>query len=294
MHLRWMDLELLQCQAHPGAPCHVLGQLGMAPLHLQAMGQEEEIQIIQLATHTPEEEVQAPIPQEEESHQEEVHPMAIQAMAVQLHLQRLQVPRLHNRQEEQASPAAIQRLQHHLQLRIQDSGPWIHGHHWTGQGSPCQSYRYLRTIRTAASWTCSRCSKFWYDRSTFAIATWRGDAQRYWLTQVLEPARIRHDQWLQSTPAQRATLEPAYILGDRKHIPEAASAVESLLRTELLEVIPKPLAEACMQHGYCTAELIVWYIMKQLILPPDVNEVTMQNDYAEGDSYTSKITSSHP
>ena len=105
----------------------------------------------------------------------------------------------------------------------------------------------------------------WYDKSTFAIATWRGDAQRYWLTQVLDLARARHDQWLQSTPAQRATLEPAYILGDRKHIPEAQNAVESVLRTELLEVIPKTLAEACMRHGYCTAELIVWYVMKQLI-----------------------------
>ena len=97
----------------------------------------------------------------------------------------------------------------------------------------------------------------WYDKSTFAIATWRGDAQRYWLTQVLDCARNRHDQWLQSTPAQRASLEPAYILGDRKHIPEAQNAVESVLRTELLDVIPKSIADACMRHGYCTAELIV-------------------------------------
>ena len=97
-------------------------------------------------------------------------------------------------------------------------------------------------------------------------------------TQVLDLARARHDQWLQSTPAQRATLEPAYILGDRKHIPEAPSAVKSVLRTELLEVTPKTLAEACMRHGYCTAELIVWYVMKQLILPPDINEVTMQKE----------------
>ena len=81
----------------------------------------------------------------------------------------------------------------------------------------------------------------WYDKSTFAIATWRGDAQRYWLTQVLEPARARHEQWLQSPPAQRATLEPAYALGGRKHILDAANAVESILRTELLDVIPKPL-----------------------------------------------------
>ena len=38
------------------------------------------------------------------------------------------------------------------------------------------------------------------------------------------------------------------------------------------------MADSCMRHGYCTAELIIWYIMNQLILPPDVNEVTMQKE----------------
>ena len=82
----------------------------------------------------------------------------------------------------------------------------------------------------------------------------------------------------QSTPSQRASLEPAYILGDRKNIPEAQNAVESVLRTELLELIPKSISESCMRHGYCTAELIVWYMMKQLIMPHDINEVTMQKE----------------
>ena len=81
-----------------------------------------------------------------------------------------------------------------------------------------------------------------------------------------------------STKSYSRTCIYIYILGDRKHIPEAPNAVESVLRTELLEVIPKTLAEACMRHGYCTAELIVWYVMKQLILPPDINEVTMQKE----------------
>ena len=40
-----------------------------------------------------------------------------------------------------------------------------------------------------------------------------------------------------------------------------------------------------MRHGYCTAELIIWYIVKQLTQPLDVNEVTMQ---IEGDPHTSK------
>ena len=92
-----------------------------------------------------------------------------------------------------------------------------------------------------------------YDRCTFAVATWRGDAQRYWLTEILDRARARHDQWLQSSPSQRASLEPAYILGDRKNTPEAQNAVESVLRTELLDAIPKPhcrsLHETWMLHS---------------------------------------------
>ena len=60
-----------------------------------------------------------------------------------------------------------------------------------------------------------------------------------------------------SAPAQRATPEPAYTLGDRKHIPEAPNAVESVLRTELLEVIPKPLAEAACDMAI--AQLNSWF-----------------------------------
>ena len=60
----------------------------------------------------------------------------------------------------------------------------------------------------------------WYDKSAFAVATWRGDA----------------------------------------------------------DALPKSIADACMRHGYCTAELIVWYVLKQLILPHDINEVTMQKE----------------
>ena len=46
-----------------------------------------------------------------------------------------------------------------------------------------------------------------YDKSTFAIATWRGDAQQHWLTQALDLARAGRDQRFQSPPAQQATPE---------------------------------------------------------------------------------------
>ena len=44
----------------------------------------------------------------------------------------------------------------------------------------------------------------------------------------------------------KASLEPACILGGRKHIPEAQNAVESVLRNELLDAIPKSIADATM------------------------------------------------
>ena len=118
----------------------------------------------------------------------------------------------------------------------------------------------------------------WFNKSTFAKAAWRGDAQRYWLDQVLETARARREQCLQSAPDQRASLEPAYTLADHRLTPETVNAVESVLRTELLDAIPKTIADSCMLHGHGTAKLIIWYIMKQLILPPDVNKVTMQKE----------------
>ena len=215
-------------------------------------------------------------PQEEEPQdvlvQEEEHPIH------QVGSKEAVLPRAiphHSRQEEQGFQAVLHsHLQgYHSLIAIQT--PWV----------PLdRSRKSLPKLMLPSNYrSCSildmrQLLESWYDKSTFAIATWRGDAQRYWLTQVLDCARNRHDQWLHSTPSQRASLEPAYILGDRKHIPEAQNAVESVLRTELLDVTPKSIADACMRHGYCTAELIVWYVMKQLILPHDINEVTMQKE----------------
>ena len=196
---------------------------------------KRRIQIIQPAMHAQEEQEQVLMPQEEESRQEEVHPMVIQVMAVQLHVHHLQTQPRHNRQEEQSSPVAIQHRQQcptPPPATPPDSTLWILGHHWTGQGNLCPNYHYLQTTRTAASWVCSRCSKFGMTGPHLPSPLGEEMLKGIGLL-ILEPARIRHGQCLQSTPAQQAALEPAYILGDRKHIPDAANAVESVLCTEL-------------------------------------------------------------
>ena len=58
--------------------------------------------------------------------------------------------------------------------------------------------------------------------------------------QVLETARERCDQWLQSRPDQWARLEPVYVLGDRKFIPETVNAVESVMAASHRRKILKP------------------------------------------------------
>ena len=176
----------------------------------EAQGQAQETNPIQQVIHTQEEEQQGLMVQEEHSPQEEGIQAVIQAAAVH--------PRPHSSQEEQEIQVAI-----HLHPPVpppssRSIDPWA---------SLDRSRKSLPKLSLPSNYkSCSildmqQMLEVWYDKSTFAIATWRGDAQRYWLTQVLDCARARHDQWLQSTPSQRATLEPAYILGDRKHIPEA-------------------------------------------------------------------------
>ena len=127
---------------------------------MEAVGQEEEIQIIQPALHPVEAVVQVSIYQEEESDQEEDPPMVIQgaAVSIRLHLH-LQVQRHRCSQEEQDSPVAIQELQHHLHSHLQASVQLKHGHHLTDLGRLCQSYSYPRTTKTATSWICSKCSR---------------------------------------------------------------------------------------------------------------------------------------
>ena len=76
-------------------------------------------------------------------------------------------------------------------------------------------------------------------------------------TQRLRDQSERHEQWLQNPPDQRTNLEPAFILGDRKLQTESVNAIESVLQTELVVALPKSMPDACMRHGYCTAEPII-------------------------------------
>ena len=128
-------------------------------------------------------------------------------------------------------------LAHHLahQHIYLLNDPLTHGHNRTVHASPPPPlFKLPLSYRTCSILDVRQLLEDWLSKSTFAMATWRGDAQRCWLEHVLEAARARHDQWLQSTPDQRASLEPAYILWDRKLIPEVVNVVESVLRTELL------------------------------------------------------------
>ena len=103
-----------------------------------------------------------------------------------------------------------QEEEHHLQEEApQDPTPAVTHRHSRQEEQAFQEEHPLVNLQVCSILDMQQLLESWYDKSTFAIATWRGDAQRYWLVQVLDLARSRHDVWLQSTPSQRASLEPA-------------------------------------------------------------------------------------
>ena len=158
--------------------------------------------------------------------------------------------------------------------------------------------RSLPQLKLGSTWRQSNILEMrqtledWLNKCTFSIATWRNGAQSYWLHDVVAEARERHNSWLKSSPEARAAIEPEFILGDRNCIPEATNVVESCLRVELFEAIPKQFADCCVRRGYCTAMLIIWYVLKQIVLPDDISEVSMQKD-AERTSDTTEDCTVH-
>ena len=126
--------------------------------------------------------------------------------------------------------------------------------------------RCLKFGMTSPRYLARRCSKI------LAYSSSRARSKQTW-------------SMVAKSPAQRATLEPAYISGTASYSrasiysrrSKAYSRSSQCFALNSWKSFQSP-GRACMRHGYCTAELMVWYVMKQLILPPDVNEVTMQKE----------------
>ena len=135
--------------------------------------------------YTQEEEHQDLVVQEEHSPQEESIQVVVQAAVAHLQAQH---PR--SRQEEQEIQVAIRRP--HLQAYPRRADISIHGHPWTDQEKPLAKLSLPSHYKSRSILDTQQMLEVWCDKSTFAIATWRGDAQQYWLTQVLDCARARH------------------------------------------------------------------------------------------------------
>ena len=73
-------------------------------------------------------------------------------------------------------------------------------HTWTTCWTDLLIHLPSSTYRTCSMLDMRQLLEDWLNKSTFAIATWRGVAQRYWLEQVVETARARRGQWLQKSP----------------------------------------------------------------------------------------------
>ena len=169
-------------------------------VHLQdpatrAQGQEEVIQAIQRAMHPVEAEDQETIQQEEESRQDEdpqetIHPTAIRDNLHHL----LQVEHCLSSQEEPGQPGGHPGAPSGHQPLPQAQRPIDP---WTPLDRSRKSlpqFKLPSNYKSRSILDTQQMLEDWYNKSTVAIATWRGDDQRYWLDQVLETARARHDQ----------------------------------------------------------------------------------------------------
>eukprot|EP00975_Prorocentrum_lima_P055382 11616005-Prorocentrum_lima.AAC.1 len=66
---------------------------------------------------------------------------------------------------------------------------------------------------------------------------------------IVDEARQKHDKWLLWIADERAKVESSYCYGDRIPFPVSGTVLESHLRIELMEAMPKHIQHQCKTYG---------------------------------------------
>eukprot|EP00971_Amphidinium_carterae_P023945 472394-Amphidinium_carterae.2 len=104
----------------------------------------------------------------------------------------------------------------------------------------------------------------WLAKSVLVMGTWATGAQT-WLQARTDRAREEHEHWLSVAPEERAALEKQYMLGETIKVPDADDQLESLLRVELLEVIPDFMSQFATRHAIFDSIAIISMVMRKLL-----------------------------
>eukprot|EP00975_Prorocentrum_lima_P055899 11719125-Prorocentrum_lima.AAC.1 len=80
---------------------------------------------------------------------------------------------------------------------------------------------------------------------------------------IVAHARHKHDEWLEWSPDQRAAVGSSYCYGDQLPFPPRSTVLESHLRIELMESIPKPMQLQCKKHGMFDSMGILVRVMRK-------------------------------
>eukprot|EP00975_Prorocentrum_lima_P052746 11055319-Prorocentrum_lima.AAC.1 len=62
---------------------------------------------------------------------------------------------------------------------------------------------------------------------------------------IVDGARQKHDQWSRWTPEEKARGGSSYCYGDKMQFPTPGMVLESHLRIELMEAIPRNIQFQC-------------------------------------------------
>ena len=105
----------------------------------------------------------------------------------------------------------------------------------------------------------------WLTMTSLAISTWNQKAPEMWEEHV-RWAQERHEEWLSLTPAEKARERGTGRDIGLWNLPRRVGIVEGLMRSELLDALPRHYKTACVLENALDVRAILLIVMK-LALP---------------------------
>eukprot|EP00971_Amphidinium_carterae_P311078 6181989-Amphidinium_carterae.2 len=121
---------------------------------------------------------------------------------------------------------------------------------------------------------------YWPDaRASLKLLKRKAGAQP-WFQARADKAREEHEHWLSVTPEVRAALEKQYMLGETIKVPDADDQLESLLRVELLEVIPEFMSKFAKRHAIFGSVAVISMVMRKLLPSHEFSRMGIAFDWS--------------
>ena len=116
----------------------------------------------------------------------------------------------------------------------------------------------------------------WVNRCTLATSPWCDGASQYWQLQI-DWAEDQWRVWSRMTPSQRVNADGFDIGAFGRRVQPSDSALESVMRDELLTAVPHKVSAAVLTSGRVSTGFIILKCMKELLPTEDVARVALMD-----------------